>query len=100
MDGGAALGQHRLLTVWIGVLAEHGFLGPGVRPRHVAAKQGWIGYRPYRLLHSTAVLGSRRQYVAVLLTQQSNGYSYPDVAAHVTQAAGLLLTTLGSAARR
>jgi hypothetical protein len=77
-----------------------GFLGPDVRPKHVAAKQGWIGYRPYRLLHSTALLGSRHQFVAVVLTQQSNGYSYPDVAQHVTQAAATVLKSLGSAATR
>lgn len=77
-----------------------GFLGPGVRPDHVAAKQGWIGYRPYRLLHSTALLGSRHQYIAVILTRQSNGYSYPDVAAHVTEAAEELLEALGKAGTR
>jgi hypothetical protein len=77
-----------------------GFLGPDARPKYVAAKQGWIGYRPYRLLHSTALLGSRHQFIAVVLTQQSNGYSYPDVAQHVTQAAETLLKSLGSAATR
>lgn len=77
-----------------------GFLGPRVRPKNVAAKQGWLGYRPYRLLHSTALLGSRHQFIAVVLTQQSNGYSYPDVAQHVTQVAGTLLKSLGSAATK
>ena len=77
-----------------------GFLDPAVRPKHVAAKQGWIGYRPFRLLHSTALLGSRHQYIAVVLTQQSNGYSYPDVAQHVTEVADTLLKTLGSAATK
>ncbi|TDP95196.1 hypothetical protein [Labedaea rhizosphaerae] len=77
-----------------------GFLGPGVRPKNVAAKQGWIGYRPYRLLHSSALLGSRHQFIAVVLTQQNNGYSYPDVAQHVTEVAGTLLKTLGTAATK
>jgi hypothetical protein len=79
---------------------DFGLLGPGVRPRYVAAKQGWIGYRPYRYLHTTGLLGSRHQYIAVVLTRQSNALSYPDVAANVTAASGALLKGLGSAAAR
>ncbi len=79
---------------------DFGFLGAGVRPRHVAAKQGWLGYIPYHLLHSTALLGSREQYVAVILSRQSDDVTYPDATANVTAAAGDLLAALGPAAIR
>jgi hypothetical protein len=79
---------------------DFGFLAPEVRPRYVAAKQGWLGYIPYRLLHSAALLGSRDQYVAVILSRQSNAVGYPDAAANVTAAAGHLLKALGPAAIR
>lgn len=80
---------------------DFGFLAAGVRrPDHVAAKQGWLGYTPYHLLHSTALLGSRQQYVAVILSRQSDDVSYPDAAANVTAAASDLLKALGPAATR
>ncbi|HEX3812258.1 MAG TPA: serine hydrolase [Mycobacteriales bacterium] len=77
-----------------------GLLGPGVRPAYVAAKQGWLGYRPYRLLHTTGLVGSRDQYITVVLTRQSNAYDYPTVAANVTAATGALLKALGPAGTR
>lgn len=79
---------------------DFGFLAAGVRPLHVAAKQGWLGYIPYHLLHTTALLGSREQYVAVILSRQSDDASYPDASANVTAAASDLLKALGPTAIR
>jgi hypothetical protein len=79
---------------------EFGLLGPGVRPHYVAAKQGWLGYIPYRFLHTTGLLGSRDQYVAVILTRQPNSISYIGAEENVTEASQALLQALGKAAAR